>query len=138
MRRQGIGTFVNRHSRDRMMFYFFHVEPIAGPKEYPVVDLVGFARERATREQARRLAIDERAQVVRFRNSLSVRGRVAIVDDITIAAGRFKGLTERMLRDRDSTIYELYQQRFGHENNPKWLPNDKNVGLPLDQVLRPE
>ncbi len=31
-----------------------------------------------------------------------------------------------------------YQQRFGHENNPKWLPNDKGVGLPLDQVLLPE
>ena len=27
-----------------------------------------------------------------------------------------------------------YQQRFGHENNPKWLPDDKDVGLPLDQV----
>jgi arylsulfatase A-like enzyme len=27
-----------------------------------------------------------------------------------------------------------YQQRFGHENNPKWLPEDRDVGLPLDQV----
>lgn len=26
-----------------------------------------------------------------------------------------------------------YQQRFGHENNPAWLPNDPTVGLPLDQ-----
>lgn len=31
-----------------------------------------------------------------------------------------------------------YQQRFGHENNPKWLPDDKDVGLPLDQVMLPE
>ncbi len=27
-----------------------------------------------------------------------------------------------------------YQQRFGHENNPRFLPDDKEVGLPLDQV----
>jgi arylsulfatase A-like enzyme len=27
-----------------------------------------------------------------------------------------------------------YQQRFGHENNPKWEPDNKDVGLPLDQV----
>lgn len=27
-----------------------------------------------------------------------------------------------------------YQQRFGHENNPKWDPEDRNLGLPLDQV----
>jgi arylsulfatase A-like enzyme len=26
-----------------------------------------------------------------------------------------------------------YQQRFGHENNPTWLPENKEVGLPLDQ-----
>jgi len=27
-----------------------------------------------------------------------------------------------------------YQQRFGHECNPKWLPEDTKVGLPLNQV----
>jgi len=27
-----------------------------------------------------------------------------------------------------------YQQRFGHENNPAWLPEDQTVGLPVDQV----
>ena len=27
-----------------------------------------------------------------------------------------------------------YQQRFGHENNPAWLPEDTKVGLPLTQV----
>jgi arylsulfatase A-like enzyme len=27
-----------------------------------------------------------------------------------------------------------YQQRFGHENNPTWLPEDAGVGLPLDQT----
>lgn len=26
-----------------------------------------------------------------------------------------------------------YQQRFGHENNPAWLPDDARVGLPLSQ-----
>jgi arylsulfatase A-like enzyme len=27
-----------------------------------------------------------------------------------------------------------YQQRFGHENNPSFLPHDERVGLPTDQV----
>src|SRR3954469_13699642 len=26
-----------------------------------------------------------------------------------------------------------YQQRFGHENNPAWLPDNDKVGLPLSQ-----
>jgi arylsulfatase A-like enzyme len=27
-----------------------------------------------------------------------------------------------------------YQQRFGHENNPTWLPEDATVGLPLSET----
>lgn len=31
-----------------------------------------------------------------------------------------------------------YQQHFGHENNPAWLPNDTKAGLPIDQVTLPQ
>jgi arylsulfatase A-like enzyme len=31
-----------------------------------------------------------------------------------------------------------YQHRFGHENNPAWLPDDAKVGLPLDQITLPQ
>jgi arylsulfatase A-like enzyme len=31
-----------------------------------------------------------------------------------------------------------YQQRFGHENNPAWLPDDTRVGLPVDQITLPQ
>lgn len=31
-----------------------------------------------------------------------------------------------------------YQHRFGHENNPAWLPEDTKQGLPMDQVTLPE
>lgn len=31
-----------------------------------------------------------------------------------------------------------YQQHFGHENNPAWLPEDTKAGLPLDQVTLPQ
>lgn len=30
-----------------------------------------------------------------------------------------------------------YQQRFGHENNPAWLPEDTHVGLPLSETALP-
>ena len=35
---------------------------------------------------------------------------------------------------RAGTLTGRYQQRFGHENNPAYLPDDSSVGLPLDQV----
>lgn len=31
-----------------------------------------------------------------------------------------------------------YQQRFGHENNPAWLPNDTVAGLPLAETTLPQ
>lgn len=31
-----------------------------------------------------------------------------------------------------------YQHRFGHENNPAYLPDDPKSGLPLDQITLPE
>lgn len=31
-----------------------------------------------------------------------------------------------------------YQQRFGHENNPAWLPEDTTAGLPLSQTTLPQ
>ncbi len=110
LRRQGMGTFVNRHSRDRLLFYFFHLAPLDGAKSHPEVNLLSFSRDRARREEAERLAIDERAPVIRLRNSLAVQGRIAGIDDITIAAERFRGLSEAIVRNRSSTVYDLYQQ----------------------------
>ncbi|MEQ1853407.1 MAG: sulfatase-like hydrolase/transferase [Chthoniobacteraceae bacterium] len=31
-----------------------------------------------------------------------------------------------------------YQHRFGHENNPAWLPEDPKIGLPVDQITLPQ
>ena len=31
-----------------------------------------------------------------------------------------------------------YQHRFGHENNPMWLPEDTTQGLPIDQITLPQ
>ena len=36
-----------------------------------------------------------------------------IVDDITVSAARFPGLSESAFRDRPITIYNLYQDLFG-------------------------
>ena len=50
---------------------------------------------------------------MRFRNRLRLAGTSIMVDDITLAAARFAGLTERQLRTRPSTLYNLYQDSFG-------------------------
>ena len=113
IRQQGRGTFVASHNRDRMLFYFFHVVPEQGPKQYPDVELLSFARTKVDRAAADMLGIQAGDAAYRIRNRLRLSGAPVIVDDITLPAAYFPGLTERQFRGRSSTIYNLYQEAFG-------------------------
>jgi len=113
IRQQGRGTFVATHDRDRMLFHFFHVAPLERPKQYPDVRLLAFARGRAERAEAEALRIATGDAVFRVRNLLSLAGQPVIVDDLTLPASRFPGLTQLQFAGRPSTIYNLYQDAFG-------------------------
>ena len=52
IRQQGRGTYVASHNRDRLLFYFFHIVPEQGPKEYPQIRLLSFTRAKADRTAA--------------------------------------------------------------------------------------
>lgn len=113
VRQQGRGTFVATHSRDRMLFLFFNIIRHDGVKEYPHVELVDFRRGRADDETAERLQLAPRAPVFCYRNALRLDGKPVIVDDISVPADLFEGLTAARLRERGNTIYHLYQHAFG-------------------------
>jgi GntR family transcriptional regulator len=113
IRQQGRGTFVASHTRDRLLFYFFHVVPESGEKAYPDVQFLSFAKAKADRGAAEKLGMALGDPVYRIRNRLRLAGTPIIVDDITVPAARFAGLTEAQVRDRPSTIYNLYQEAFG-------------------------
>lgn len=113
IRQQGRGTFVASHTRDRLLFYFFHVVPEHGPKQYPEVRLVAFGRGKADRGEAELLNLALGDAVFRIRNLLHLRGEPVIVDDLTLPVTRFTGLTEKQFAQRPSTIYNLYQDAFG-------------------------
>jgi len=113
VRRQGKGTFVATHDGRRLMFHFFHIVERGGAKAYPEVRTLDFRRDRASEDEAAALAIAPADKVIRIRNLLSLAGRPAILDDITIPAALFPGLTEKIFLARDNTIYHLYQSRYG-------------------------
>jgi GntR family transcriptional regulator len=113
IRQQGRGTFVATHNRDRLLFYFFHIERQDGHKEYPHVHLLDFARGRADARGAARLGLKEGERVLRFRNVLSLEGIKLMLDDITLPERLFPKLTEKRLRERPSTLYNLYQDDYG-------------------------
>ena len=113
VRRQGKGTYVTAHDGSRLLFHFFHIVAREGAKTYPEVRTVEFRRGRADTASAAALAIAPLEKVIRIRNVLSLDGAPVIVDDITLPAELYRGLTEKIFRARDNTIYHLYQSRYG-------------------------
>jgi GntR family transcriptional regulator len=113
VRRQGKGTFVTAHDGRRLLFHFFHIVARDGAKAYPEVRTLAFGRDRADAHAAGALGIAPHDKVIRIRNLLSLDGQPAIVDDITLPAELFPGLSEKIFLARDNTIYHLYQSRYG-------------------------
>ena len=113
VRRQGKGTFVTAHDDGRLLFHFFHIVGRSGARALPEVRTMSFGRGRADATEARALAIAPHDKVVRIRNVLALEGHPRIVDDITLPAALFPGLSEKIFVARDNTIYHLYQSRYG-------------------------
>jgi GntR family transcriptional regulator len=113
VRQHGRGTFVASHTRDYMLNVFFAIAPRKGPKTFPETELVGFKRGRADVSTAKRLQIPTGAPVLAIRTLLRLAGQRVIVDDIRLPAGLFPDLTEHAFLDRDTTVYGLYQMRYG-------------------------
>jgi GntR family transcriptional regulator len=113
IRHQGRGTFVASHSQDRYMFGFFHICPRTGQKEYPQVEFISLTKEKADADAARRLGVAKGAKLQRIVNRLSLGGHPVIIDHILLPDRFFAGLTEASVRERRTTLYQLYQDSFG-------------------------
>lgn len=113
IRHQGRGTFVASHSSDRYMFGFFHICTKHGKKEYPSVEFISLAHEKADSESARILGVRTGTKVFRIINRLSLAGRPVIIDDIILPERFFQGMNETDVRERRTTLYQLYQDQFG-------------------------
>ena len=113
VRRQGRGTFVALHNADRFLFQYFHVERSDGLRESPQVELVAFERVRVDEDSAQALGLKPGEPAIQVDNRLLLQGRAVIHDRLNLPAQLFKGLTEKRLRERTSTIYHLFQTEFG-------------------------
>src|SRR4051812_35224324 len=112
LRQQGRGTFVATHTEDRTLFYFFHIVGKDGSRELPTIELKSFRKAKASALEAGKLAIARDAAVFRIQNVLKLAGDAVLFDEITVPATLFRDLDEDTFRNRDGTIYGLYQSRY--------------------------
>ena len=94
VRRQGKGTFVATHTEERASnFRFLRIRRDDGEAEYPRSRLIDLRRSRASGDTARLLALRPGDALFIVRRVLEYGGVPAILDDISLPAALFRGLT---------------------------------------------
>lgn len=113
IRQQGRGTFLAPYSPERMLNFFFHIVHRDGHREIPIVQTLSFKDAKADAATAEELAIREGEPIHKIFNLMLMGGEPAVLDEIRISRAMFPELTEAAFVARDTTIYGLYQSRFG-------------------------
>ncbi len=113
VREQGRGTFVASHTRDYMLNVFFRIEAHDGLRELPDSELISFRRASANRAVAAALQIAVRAPVFHIRARLRLQGEIVILDDMWLPARLFPDMNEHVFAERDTTVYGMFQARYG-------------------------
>jgi GntR family transcriptional regulator len=116
VRRQGKGTFVATHAEQHIQFRFLRLLPDQGtlddqgPAERRIIDC---RRLRAPAEVARPLGLRSGDAVLQVRRVLAFGGTPAILEEIWLPGGPFKGLTLDTLASDTGPMYALFESRFG-------------------------
>jgi len=113
VRRQGQGTHVASHTRDTMLTRFFQIVDRDGNKRFPQAELLSFRRIRADAGTAEVLGLATNAPVIQVENLLHLDHAPVILDRIRLPQALFPDMTEHLFIDRETTIYGLYQSRYG-------------------------
>jgi GntR family transcriptional regulator len=111
LRQQGRGTFVATHTEDRTLFYFFHIVGKDGSRELPQTEMLSFRKAGATAVEEQQLRIGRGERTIRVQNLLKLGGKPVIFDELSVPAALLGDITESEFRNRDGTIYGLYQAR---------------------------
>ncbi|MEO8535923.1 MAG: GntR family transcriptional regulator [Betaproteobacteria bacterium] len=114
VRRQGKGTFVATHTEERASnFRFLRIRRNDGRSEYPASRVLDLRRARVSAEPARLLALRAGDPVFVVRRILEYSGHPAVLDDITLPAVLFPGLTRARFAQYPGSMYGFFETAFG-------------------------
>lgn len=114
VRRQGKGTFVATHTEERSSnFRFLRIRRDDGEYEYPASRLVDLTRARAGAETARALGLRTGEGIYVLHRLLEYGGRPVVLDEITLPAARFRGLTRERYDAFHGSMYGFFETEFG-------------------------
>jgi GntR family transcriptional regulator len=114
VRRQGKGTYVATHTEERASsFRFLRIHRNDGRREYPASRLIELKRGKAGVESARLLDIKAGEPVLVLRRVLEWSGAPVVLDEITLPAALFRGLTRARYEAYQGSMYGFFETQFG-------------------------
>jgi GntR family transcriptional regulator len=114
VRRQGKGTFVATHTEEKAsLFRFLRIRRNDDIDEYPGSRVLDVRRGKASAEAARLLDLKPGDAVILLRRVLEYSGEPVILDEITLPAGLFKGLTKSRVDAYQGSMYGFFETQFG-------------------------
>jgi len=116
VRRQGKGTFVATHAEQHIQYRFLRLLPDAGSlaaQGSAQRRIIECRRLRAPAEVARQLELRPGDPLLQVKRVLAFSGSPAILEDIWLPGGPFKGLTVETLSDDKGPMYALFETQFG-------------------------
>jgi len=114
VRRQGKGTFVATHTEEQASsFRFLRIRHNDGHDEYPASRLLDIKRGKAGADAARLLELSPGDAVLILRRVLEWGGEPVVLDEITLPAALFRGLTRSRYDAYHGSMYGLFETQFG-------------------------
>jgi GntR family transcriptional regulator len=114
VRRQGKGTFVATHTEERTsLFRFLRIRRNDGGDVSPVSRLLDVKRAKAGADVARLLAMRQGDAVLVLRRVLDYAGEPVVLDEITLPASLFRGLTKARYDAYRGSMYSFFESEFG-------------------------
>lgn len=114
VRRQGKGTFVATHTEERSsLFRFLRIRPNEGGAIAPVSRLLDVRRGKPAADVARLLALKPGDGVLTLHRVLDYAGTPVVLDEITLPAALFRGLTKARYDAYHGSMYSFFESEFG-------------------------
>jgi GntR family transcriptional regulator len=114
VRRQGKGTFVATHTEEKTsLFRFLRIRRNDEQEVHPASRLLDVRRGKAGAEAARLLTLKAGDPVFVLRRVLDYDGVPTVLDEITLPAVRFRGLTRARVEAYRGSMYSFFETEFG-------------------------
>jgi len=114
VRRQGKGTFVATHTEERnSVIRFLRIRRDDGADLLPVSRLLDVRRAKVAADVGRLLGLKAGEAVLVLRRVLDYAGEPVVLDEITLPAALFRGLTKARYDAYRGSMYGFFESQFG-------------------------